>query len=334
MSVSILRDVFFAIAFAFFFIFWVEIVVTRGARLAKPTSLLGFSLVSLLATLFRHNGMPVIFFSLLVLVVAMKEIRGRVIISLVMVFALFATIKGPLLAFLHVDKTGTYFEVVYELFHLDAHVIAGTNFSDDGKAILNQIKPPGKGRWSYDCRYIGWTIDVPGTDLVFANNNHERIRELFLETLWQAPLVNLSHLLCSGAVAWKINVPGMNLIDMFKADENRLYTIYPNAGGWQMESKIPWLVEPIWQLYRLSTQSGMWWLLWSPAFYFYLFLFGVLIKSLKGGKRFLLLAVPVLGISLSLVAVNGSQNFRYMYPVYVVSLLYWPFLYTTSSDGN
>jgi hypothetical protein len=64
------------------------------------------------------------------------------------------------------------------------------------------------------------------------------------------------------------------------------------------------------------------------ALYLYLFLFGVVVTAIKKGKRYLLLAVPVIAISLPIILANHSQSFRYMCPVYIISLRYWPYLLT------
>jgi hypothetical protein len=315
MVVTLWKDVLFSVAFLLFFIFWLDIIVTRGKNLGKPKYFLFFFLVTALSSLYRHNGLPAILFSLALLAVFMKEIRRRIILSLALLVAVLMLIKGPLFDLLNVHRADTFFESAFELYHLAAHVDAGTVFSKSDLAFLNTIRPVEDG-WGYTCRTVGPLLDDKATQLNVAYTQKSQLRQAFLHSLLSNPMVNLSHTFCSSAIVWQIRNPYVvptRFIDRTVAEKT---TQNPAWFEW-VNARYGRSLSPQQEIFT-----------WRPAFYLYLFLFGVVVTAIKKGKRHLLLAVPAIGISLPIMLANHSQSFRYMYPVVLISMLYWPYLFT------
>lgn len=315
MVVALWKDVLFSTAFLLFFVFWLDILVTRGVSLGRPLYFLGFLLVAALSALYRHNGLPTILFSLVALLLFMPGARRRVSLALAILVALILLIKGPLFDRMNVDRADTFFESVFELYHLAAHIDAGTSFSESDRQFLNAIHPLEDG-WNYTCLSVGPLLNSESTNLTVAYTQKSQLRQAFLHSLLANPWVNLSHLLCSSSIVWRIRNPSLvptRFIDRTVAEQT---------------TRNPAWFEWVYARYGQSLAPQQEWYNWRPAVYLYLFLFGVAVTAIKKGKRYLLLAVPVIGICLPIILANHSLSFRYLYPVYIISLLYWPYLLT------
>jgi hypothetical protein len=315
MVVALWKDVLFSTAFLLFFVFWLDILVTQGVNLGKPLYFLGFTLVALLSALYRHNGLPTILFSLVLLLLFTKSIRLRVSLVLAILVAVILLIKGPLFDRMNVHRADTFFESVFELYHLAAHIDAGTSFSESDRQFLNTIHPLEDG-WNYSCMTVGPLLNSESTDLAVAYTQKGQLRQAFLHSLLANPLVNLNHMLCSSSIVWRIRNPSL------------VPTRFINRTVAEKTTRNPAWFEWVDTRYGQSLAPQQEWYNWRPAVYLYLFLFGVAVTAIKKGKRYLLLAVPVIGICLPIILANHSLSFRYLYPVYVISLLYWPYLLT------
>ncbi len=315
MVVALWKDVLFTVAFLLFFVFWLDILVTQGRRLAEPGYLLGFVLVAALSALYRHNGLPTILFSFACLILFMKGARRRLSFALAALIALVLLIKGPLFDLMKVQRADSFFETAFELYHLAAHLDAGTPFSAADREFLNSIRPLEDG-WNYTCLTVGPLLHDRGTRLAVAYAHPQQLRRVFLNSLLANPMVNLAHTFCSSSIVWRIKNPSLaptRFIDRNLAEKT---------------TRNPAWFEWVDARYGDSLSPQREWYFWRPALYLYLFLFGTAVTAIRHGKRYLLLAAPLIGLCLPILLANHSQSFRYLYPVYVISLLYWPYLLT------
>jgi hypothetical protein len=151
---------------------------------------------------------------------------------------------------------------------------------------------------------------------------------LAIRLFWRRPAVNLRHVLDSSSYIWGIAGPG----------DASYYTV-AFAGGPPLQYQVlrrvhdngqaafDW-VEPRGPLLRIVGKTFRHqWLFWRPAIYLYLILLSAGIAMLRSrSPRYGLILLPLLLHSGFLPAVCLSQEFRFQFPVYLVSLLYSGFL--------
>ena len=89
------------------------------------------------------------------------------------------------------------------------------------------------------------------------------------------------------------------------------------------QSLEPWLLEFV----RGSARPEWIWLVWRPALYFYLFLFGVAIKALPERDPSILLLAARWRVRMGVMfLLSINQDLRLHYPVIVIGTLYTPYL--------
>lgn len=328
MVISIWKDILFAVVLLWLFILLFEIIQSEGEVLKSPIFLIQLILACFLFASYRHNGLPAFILTFLLLIIFRKNDRRKLfLVSLASVF-LFLFVKGPVYRWAKVKNSTSYFEVSYELFHIAAHLEAGTPLSQHEAMVLNQIRPIDDD-WEYDCLSIGNIISGGKIDFKQAYESQSEIRSIFLSTLSRFPLVNINHVFCSSKLVWQItsHKANLNTVNININNDGELVTISKNSIGLVRNTKFENAFNYLIDLIFASVRSGLFWLIWRPAIYLYLFLYGVVVATIRTGRKaHLQLAFPIIGVALSLILVNGSQDFRYMYPVYVISMLYWPYL--------
>ena len=94
------------------------------------------------------------------------------------------------------------------------------------------------------------------------------------------------------------------------------------------ESKLPGMQNTIlgWLGFTFAPQNL--WLLWRPALYLYASILFVALLAYRTKKReWLLLFIPSFINALSVLLINLAQDFRYMYPSYMVGLISFCLMY-------
>jgi len=133
-------------------------------------------------------------------------------------------------------------------------------------------------------------------------------------------------------------------VNIWKDETNRLRYIGSNTLGIAPSSVLPGVKNFIFELYQQSIRPPLYYYIWSPAFYLYLFLASVAIVSVRAGSwKFLVLAAPILLNSLPFLVMHIPLHkfiHRYHYPVILVStllsipMLFIPLRVNRKRDGD
>ena len=131
-------------------------------------------------------------------------------------------------------------------------------------------------------------------------------------------------------------------VNFWKDETNRLRYIGSNKLGIAPSSVLPGVKAFMFEWYQQSIRPPLYYFIWSPAFYLYLFLASVAIASVRAGSwKFLALAAPILFHALPFLMMRIPLHkfiHRYHYPVILVGmLLSIPLLFTpfrVNDDGD
>jgi hypothetical protein len=331
-SITIWKDVAYATAIFLFTIQILKIIFSKGSWLENKTNWFWLGLTATLASLLRHNGMPVAAVSLLGLIIFYRTHWRKIVFGIGLFMALYFAVKGPLYDLVKVDPMIETKQVIF-LHHIAAHITKGTELLPVEKALLDQIEPVEK--WKYNCCAITATYYDPGFKPDVVDQNAGELLNIFLALLARDPMVDLDHWMCTSSLVWKVQTICPVTAGLLSPDAAPLTWIIPNDLGLVQQSQIPGLVPVLSKIYMLRAGTPLFLLLWSPAIYFYLSLFCSSILALRRHSwRYLLFLLPTVLQSAVLFLVNISFQFRYQYPVYLIGLFSISFLFLSKSSSS
>jgi hypothetical protein len=317
MVITLWKDVFFSISLLAFTILIFKIVMSDGEWIQLRTVnwiYLGFT--AALVSLFRQNGPPVAFGTMLCLILAYRRSIQPFLLAFVFALGVWAGIRGPVYNVLKVDKTSAMARVP-GFGMAFAHLIArythtDTAFSADERALLLKIRP--EKQWPYECELE--------TDLFFTKLDWANLRDYTLDLgllsaklIFRNPEVFVGHIICNSAFLYQITQPADRLYEPIETG------VYPNKFGIVRDSKFPAFTEFVSKWLDQSNPLYNW-IFWRIPFWLYLLLGSVTSYAIRfKNPRALLLVLPVLFNMLPLALMTVLQSFRYVYSALVVSVL-------------
>ena len=309
-----------------------DVATTRGARLEQRGGWAILGATAALVALYRHNGPPTAFATLLALVLACPAHRTRAAAALMFAVAIWVGVRGPLFHVLGVSGPG-WVSLAPIVHQVAAHIDAGTEMNPADEAYLDAMRPL-SDRWRYACSSINPTL----FDGRFSPGSLERDPARFIG-IWaqltaRNPGATLHHLACSSALVWRITQPASSTVEgpaLWVFDDGTVLTFGQPIAGVEPASLLPRLKLPLAAaIMRTARDPSLSWLFWRPALYLYVALAGFAVLSIRRRDwRFLLAAMPVTIHSFTLLPVVMVEHFRFQYPVFLVgSLLGAPVLAT------
>jgi len=115
------------------------------------------------------------------------------------------------------------------------------------------------------------------------------------------------------------DIKNRSIVDIYKNKRN----IVDNTEIIVFYSKIPIISIILRYLYNKTLLPYFYWFFWRPAFHLYLFLFCLLVYSIREKDyKYLIIGCPILFQSFILFIINLSHEFRFQYSVYLVGTLF------------
>ncbi len=318
------KDIPYAAAIAGLTVMVMAVVRTRGAVCRGLPFMAAFATILFLVATLRHNGILVAAATVLLLGAVMwRSLRMRfVTIAVAAGVALPVLWSAAVLPALGVAGLGRHYGGVIPM-HLLGGMIAADAIGDkDALARLDAILPFAQWRSAYDCLNIVPLFWAPGI-------SYEKIdASLFgpaLRAVIDAPGVALHHLVCVNSSAWRLS-----------PTENAVNSLVP-LGIWEAGPPYDGLGlvhAPVVSEISAAMQAEFAWTtggtlrfvaFWRPALMFLALAvcLGFAVTRNRAAIMPLLLAsAPTVLNTLSMVALTGSQDFRYQLPIYLIG----PFL--------
>ena len=147
-SVTLWKDVPYAASLFWFTLVLVEIYFSGGSWLKHPANLAIFIISALLASLFRHNGWPVVLLSCLLLLFVYRACWRSLLPAIATIFFLRFLITGPFYSTLNVSPIPPKQTYAIVLYHFAAHLHFGSQISPEIRNIVDQVIPIKD--WTYD----------------------------------------------------------------------------------------------------------------------------------------------------------------------------------------
>lgn len=333
MSITLWKDIWYAIFVMIFFILVLKIVLSGGNWLHRPGAWVALGLVSVLTALFRHNGIALVIGCLGLLLLSFHNVWKKIVGAGVLFVLGFGLVSGPVYQWAGVKRVSQVLRDTIFLHHIGAHVAHGTPLTDEERDYLNALNP--LSNWVYYCGSVNSLFFIPEFNgELFAASSNKNL-QIFLDLLVRDPQVELTHWKCVSGFVWRIYDPLKSTHLMIYRDENgRVRWVEANPFNIHENSMFPGLVEPLFEFLRWSdAPSRMPWF-WGPALYLYLVVLMTVIFALRVRSPVaLLLGAPAMIQSLVMMVVALAPDFRYQYSVYLMGLFSLAFLWMPLPEG-
>jgi hypothetical protein len=327
MVVSVWKDITYACALFAFFLQFVKIYFSNGKWLENNWNLAGLVLAGLTTAFVRHNGLPVVFASLAVLLLVYRESWRRLVFSTLVFVLLWFGINGPFYSALNVKMYPGFTNILF-LDHIDAHIHAGTSLQSDEKAFLESLLP--LANWPYNCADSDIRkMDGPIPFDYFTQSTREPAR-IAINLFLRDPMVDIRHTLCASSVVWKVNTDHYILLFSFGQLKDGSYTwVMENNFGLVEKSVFPVLIP------FLTNQFSDKGLIARPAFYLLVAIFVFAIMSIRRrSAKLLVISVPLVFQTGVMLLVTYAQDFRYLYSTVLIALFSLVMFFIPGNDDE
>ncbi|MGA2064055.1 MAG: hypothetical protein ABSG86_03755 [Thermoguttaceae bacterium] len=342
LAITLWKDIPYSICVLLLTLWIMEMIHSGGAWLSRRFSWILLGTVLALVALYRHNGLPLAVGTPILLAVPYHRYWRRLALALAAASLLIWGVRGPLYHCvakpipLAANQRQAGIGGVYDYFwaalciqQIAAHTAAHTPLRPEEQALLESLYPLQDGRWPYNPYCFDGGLNI---DLLYSWQKWEAKKEdltaLAMRLFRRRPTVYLRHVLTSSSYLWGISGPkdrGYYIVAFVEGPPVRYQVLREVKGNGA--AVVEWL-EPRVPLPRIVAKTfRQKWLFWRPAIYLYLVVLAAVIAMLRSrSPRYGLILLPLLLHTGFLAAVTMSQEFRFQFPVYLVSVLYSGFL--------
>lgn len=315
LNVTIWKDVPYSIGVVALAYGLLRQVSTEGAWLRTARGFVGLTVAMVGVMVLRHNGLLAGAATLLALLLLPGSKRRTFALAGTVLLLLFL-VRGPLYRSMDIHKTPRSFALQNQVHQMSALVASGTRLSPETRNMLEAIQP----MESWGQRYYCYTLTPNYYNDTFNRRAFDERMEPFLKALvnlgWRSPGALVDRQLCVTSYLWRVLQP----------ENAYLYThsprIDPNRFGLEVTP-----VDEAWNRFMLETietsvtRPVPLHLIWRPAFWNYLVLFGTMLAALRIRRaRLLWILVPVLANAASLMVLTPSQSMRYGYSAHLMGI--------------
>lgn len=324
LPITIWKDIPFAISLFGMYLIGLEIALTGGASIRQGKRWVWLGIAAVGTALYRHNGLPIAAGLLFLTWAADRRAWRNVGKASVLFILLFTAIRGPLYTALNVDRNG--FGGVNQIYVqiIAAHLEAGTPATDEDRAWIEEIAPA--DAWVYDSCVVNKMRMQPGFDWELAAVSAERNLKTVLSLTRRAPWVTLRHFFASSRMIWQVQPGSCYLYRigfMRLSDGSFVWVETPNRTGVVQDSRLPWLVEPLFEVFARSVANRtVDSIFWRPALLSWLTLLIAGMTALRFRRgRLLLIAAPTLLQCGLMMMISVAQDMRFQYGVILIGLM-------------
>lgn len=334
LAITIWKDIAYSIAILGFTLCILLIAESKGEwmnrRFAWPT----LGVLGALVALYRHNGAPAAFGTMLILLIVYRKNWRPFTAGLILTSVIWLGVKGPLYQVLNVDRASRNPGLGLALTHLIArHTQSGTEIQPQERILLKKVRG-NDARWPYNCYWNNDLVYDRNLNIQSLRDNTYELGLLALRLTFRNPLATFKHLACNSSLVARITHPP-NFYSEHVYETVALY-IAPDfndqLNAFAPTSLWPKLREEIYNSTNKLFYSRLSWFFWRAPFWMYLLLFSTAIAAIRSRNAgYFLIAVPVLLSTVPLAFFTFVQTYRFVFPMILVSLLFSGYLLTAVS---
>ncbi len=263
--------------------------------------------------LFRHNGIPFVIVLLVLMLIGFRRELRRVLIIWFFIFLIFITHQ---LVFYGVLKTKRTF-VLYQkdFFILSHYVVKNYRFNNEERYLIESILSFEEIKKRYKCERMNFSLwwNSPFNREKFTKEK-EKMRKLLIKVISKDTYPFLEHILCSSAYIWSFNAYSYFINDIVDYKHNNfIYRDYPLARLYA-DVKFP-QIQMLIELITSQLENHLNFLFKPPLYFYFLVILFIINKNLR------IVIIPYFINTVILVVLSIDNQFRYLYPNYLISLI-------------
>ena len=349
LTITVWKDIFYGLSFFALNLILLKMVFSNGDFLKGPKGLavsILLGLVTALVALYRHNGPPAAFGTLIILLFAYRSYWKKLLISLGVALTLWLLIIGPLASLIGVERVKGKLVSNRLLHKISAHIHAGTELTEEEKEFLSKIPYFIEVSRSplYSCssnqpikHFIKNKTGTLPKDFPAAEEPMKVLR-IFLSLTARNPFVTLNSYICATSWMWRIfdNYKRFNYwgpIALFDQLEQQRY-MQTRGNDDSLKPELRYFLVKLKR--TLYENDFLRCIFLNATLYLYLFIFALVICACRRNSwKIILISSPVILHTTTLFLVISHPGFRYQWPVYLVSLfLFFPLLCVPRSSDD
>jgi hypothetical protein len=319
MVITLWKDIPYTCAMLGLFMVVLRTVRTGGRWLQTSTGMVALWFALVLASLYRHNGVPVVALFLAIMLIFWRTVCFKQLVRVTINWLLlFIIITGPVYRLVGVAPMAKFFALQNVMHQVGAMVHRGVIDSKSDLDYLALIQPIEAWVTLYNCYDLNVLVYNQYVQHQFIESHAPQLLDIWKRSLVRHPEVVWEHQKCVTSMLWRVTEP--------QSKEGRLYTtelgIVENDFKLQTHSLWPGIHKFIYDVVKLSHRPDLIWFVWRPAFYLYAMLLCICLAAIRT-KNFnlLLVGLPAALNTIVWLAVITTQDFRFQYPVYVIALI-------------
>lgn len=282
-------------------------------------SVAALSLAGILTFGVRHNGIiiVVLFFALLFLFAKGRRKKLRVGTALLAQLAVFLISKTLLLSVLGASPVGPHYRSIFAVHVLGAMETAGVKFDPTDTVLMEKVLPREEWLAGYDCKSVVplfWSKHISYPLLAASAND---LNSLMFKEIFRHPVVFLRHQLCVTGLIWRMDGEGDEFISISPGEITNM--LEGREMGLSTRSLLPEAKQMLdtWHS-QVFAKSKIY---TRPALYLLLGLLAILMVMYRSVPAASLIFAPALFNCVGLSVLMSAQDYRYLWPSVVLSLL-------------
>jgi hypothetical protein len=300
-----------------------SVVVLGGDLTDRKGFWISLTLLSTLALLLRHNGLPVVLGAAAAIALLKgTKVRKRILASLTLAILAATSIHWTLVRALNVPPADFGVALVGLL---AAHVAARTPMTAEERQVLEEISPLVDG-WHYDCRTVDPTLYTGKfSDSALIRHQNE-LPGFVLKFSWRAPRTTASHLICASRFLWSpTGAKWFHGPNLYFDKTGEINSIFPTSMSPKQEYVWPRVAKRLLHWIQPTQEPPLAWLFWSPATALFAMLLACAVACLRmASLRPASVLLPLLCHTLALMLLIPSPDTRYQYPVNLAAIFFIP----------
>lgn len=326
-AVSLWKDIAYSIAFLWFNILILDVVVSNGEVFANKTFLIKFFIALCFVAMIRHNGLVPVFGTLAVLLVAYRRTWLKsLMILLVSLISFILVFTGPVFNLIKVDrKDSNLLKAHLQIQQIGAVLNNDGNITEKDRAFLSQIVSLSYWKKAYDphsCMPLIYRRGKDGKRILNWNffrkeKNYHEFMKVWGRIALRNPSAILKYYLHATDLLWRIKIKYRTFVipngDLIEED---LFS------GYKPSKNLNQRVGSAGHFLLGCLNDASRWFLCRGPLYFWLSLFFLSLMTLRIGKfSVLIIATPMLLQALTVAAFPLVQDTRFMFPIILVTPL-------------
>lgn len=314
-SIIIWKDIIYSSFLLFFTVNLAKLHFSKGNWIKSRSGFLLLLLSAFGTAFFRHNGLPVFILTFVLLIILFRNKWKPLLSIFLIVFILERIIAGPVFHALNVKPSDPNEALSIPTQQIANIIVNDGDMTKDERAYFDKVFPIElwKEKYNpYNTNPIKFTWESYNREFIFKDTG--LYFKNYISIVLKNPLLATEAFLKQSSLVWQVTTFKDGYTDTYVTN-----VYYGNDLGLKNEI-ISQKITNTSNKYLAIFKQPVFSFLWKPAFYHCIILLSGLFLAIRKGKKSLVIIVPWLLNTLSILAGLPAQDFRYLLASVFISI--------------